>query len=233
MLVVVSAVAIHRYPLFKMVMSVQEQYSRHKTPGMYLVPSTRRLFRGNLCSPLDLANREELALGNLKLGVAAGDVVDKRGEGDLHRIEFVGKRVLVRLPGIPDVDDVVPNSSRHLAEKFHRFLSRKKVSTRSALVSYILRVIPDELSFFDDPLTTIGNTISLHLKRVLVPPDANTAYKISVNKKLTGYLVASSRHDQAITFVQLFDNADHHYQLVFSSFEEKDIECMLTRILIP
>jgi len=170
---------------------------------------------------LDLANREELALGNLKLAVATGDVVDKRGKGELYRTEFVGKRVLVRLPGIPDVDDVVPNSSRHLADKFHRFLSRKKISTRSALVSYILRVNPDELSFLDDPLTTIGNTISLHFKRVLVPPYANTAYKISVNKKLTGYLVGSSRHDQAITFVQLFDNADHPLSAGFFVFRRK------------
>ncbi|MGH7772352.1 MAG: hypothetical protein ACREQA_08940, partial [Candidatus Binatia bacterium] len=97
-LIVLTAISIHRFPLFKMVMSVQQQYSRHKTPGMYLVPSTRRLFRGDLCSPLDFANREELTLGNVKLVVAAKDVVDTKGEGELYRTEFVGKRVLVRLP---------------------------------------------------------------------------------------------------------------------------------------
>lgn len=215
-----------------MVMSVQQQYSRHKTPEMYLVPSTRRLFRGNLCSPLDFANREELTLGNVKLVVAAKDVVDTKGEGELYRTELVGKRVLVRLPGIPDVDDVAPNSSRHLAKKFHRFLSGKKISTRSALVSYVLRVTPDELSFFDDPLTTIGNIISLHLKRVLVPPDANVAYEIRVNEKLTGYHIGGSQHNQSISFVHLFDDVDHHFQLVFSSFEQEDMECTVASILV-
>lgn len=226
----IGSVVVHRFPLLTTVMSLRDQYDVHRTPGMYAVPSLTKALNNSSCAPLDRESTSQIEIGELRFNLPTSEIVSEQGASELYRIEFTGKRVLVVVPRIPPIEELAPGGSTHLKEKFAEFLRRNDITTHRELVSYMLHVTPSDLSLFDEPIIMTGKMLSLHLKVMMVPREADHAYEFSLGQKLTGYLVSRRGNDQALTFVHLFDERDRHHQLIFSSFDEEQITCTLNRV---
>lgn len=220
---------VDRYPLIELVISTRNTYGRELTPGMYTVPDKHKSIELNRDTAANKGPFEEIKLDGITLAYPKEGLLDNKYYGaGWHRIAYSDGKVVAIIPGVPDLKIFKAQTDQATRKKYGWFLEIDGIKTRRDLVAKILRVTPEDLSFFDHPLNTMAKSISLSLKRIMVPSYAHISYWITINNGIQGFQVGLPSDKENLVFIHLFDKNDKHHQLICYNFTEDELSRLLS-----